>query len=102
MDYANGQRVKVWGTARVVEGDKALEEKLHDPADPGQVESGILFTIEAGDVNCPQHIHGRFSEGQVAPALGQLQARITELEAKVERLRSKLDHNTGRQGAGQR
>ena len=26
MDYANQRRVKVWGTARMVEGDAALEE----------------------------------------------------------------------------
>ena len=32
MDYANSRRVKVWGTARVVEGDGALEDRLRDPA----------------------------------------------------------------------
>src|SRR5262249_20922874 len=28
MDYANRRRVKLWGTARVVEGDAALQQKL--------------------------------------------------------------------------
>src|SRR3954454_6597191 len=36
MDYANRRRVKVWGRARVVDGDAALEEKLRDPAYPGK------------------------------------------------------------------
>jgi uncharacterized protein len=89
MDYANSRRVKLWGTARVVEGDAALQEKLRDPAYPGEAERVILFTVEAWDVNCPQHIHRRFSERQVAPVIEQLQARITDLEAEVERLRSR-------------
>jgi hypothetical protein len=67
MDYANSRRVKVWGTARVVEGDAALEERLRDPAYPGNVERAILFTVEAWDVNCQQHIHQRFSQRQIAP-----------------------------------
>lgn len=89
MDYANSRRVKVWGTARVVEGDAALEDRLHDPDYPGKVERVILFTVEAWDVNCQQHIHPRFSQRQIAPAIEQLQTRIAELESEVERLRSK-------------
>jgi predicted pyridoxine 5'-phosphate oxidase superfamily flavin-nucleotide-binding protein len=97
MDYANRRRVKVWGTARVVEDDAALLEKLRDPAYRGEAERAILFTVEAWDVNCPQHIHRRFSERQIAPVIEQLQSRITELEAEVERLRSRPDHHTEQQ-----
>ena len=93
MDYANSRRVKVWGTARVVEGDPDLQERLRDPAYPGEVERAILFSVEAWDVNCPQHIHRRFPERQVAPAIERLQARIAELEAEVKRLRSKTPHD---------
>jgi predicted pyridoxine 5'-phosphate oxidase superfamily flavin-nucleotide-binding protein len=88
MNYASARRMKVWGTARVVDGDAALEERLRDPVYPGKVERAILFTVEAWDVNCPQHIHLRFSHRQIAPVIGTLQARITELEAEVSRLRS--------------
>src|SRR5947209_7386755 len=87
MDYANSRRIKVWGTARVVEGDAALQEKLRDPSYAGEVERVILFAIEAWDVNCPQHTHRRFSERQVAPVVEDLRARIAELEAEVTRLR---------------
>ena len=45
MDYANSRRVKLWGTAKVLEGDKALEEKLRDPSYPGKVERAIVFAI---------------------------------------------------------
>jgi predicted pyridoxine 5'-phosphate oxidase superfamily flavin-nucleotide-binding protein len=87
MDYANRRRVKVWGTARVVEGDANLEQQLRVPAYPGKVERAILFTVEAWDVNCPQHITQRFTQRQIAPAIEQLQSRIAELQAEVQRLR---------------
>lgn len=86
MDYARSRRIKVWGTARVVEDDPALLDRLRDPAYPGKVERAILFQVEAWDVNCPQHIHKRFSQQQVAPVIEQLQGRIAELEAEVRRL----------------
>jgi len=88
MDYANRRRVKVWGTARVVEDDPGLLDRLADPAYPGKVERAIVFTVAAWDVNCPQHIHRRLSERQIAPVLGKLRNRIAELEAEVERLKS--------------
>lgn len=66
MDYANRRRVKVWGNARVVEGDSALEKRLSDPMYSGKVERAILFKVEAWDVNCQQHIHQRFSQRQIA------------------------------------
>jgi predicted pyridoxine 5'-phosphate oxidase superfamily flavin-nucleotide-binding protein len=88
MDYANRQRLKVWGTARVVEGDAALEARLGDPAYPGKVERAILFKIAAWDVNCQQHIHQRFSSRQIAPVIEQLQERIADLESEVNALRS--------------
>jgi predicted pyridoxine 5'-phosphate oxidase superfamily flavin-nucleotide-binding protein len=85
MDYANAQRVKLWGQARVVEDDPALLEQLRDPSYPGKVERAILFHIEAWDVNCSQHIHKRFSQTQVAPVIDQLQSRIADLEAQLAR-----------------
>ncbi|MGL4419406.1 MAG: pyridoxamine 5'-phosphate oxidase family protein [Gemmataceae bacterium] len=84
MDYTNGRRVKVWGTAKVVEGDPKLLAKLNDPTYTGRVERAIVFNIEAWDVNCPQHIHQRFSQRQIEPLIEQLQARIAELESQLK------------------
>jgi predicted pyridoxine 5'-phosphate oxidase superfamily flavin-nucleotide-binding protein len=89
MDYAHSRRVKVWGTARVVESDAALEAQLRDPAYPGKVERAILFTVEAWDVNCQQHIHPRFSQGQIAPVVKGLKARVAELEAELAKIRER-------------
>lgn len=83
MDYARRRRIKLWGTARVVENDAPLLERLRDSSYSGKVERAILFEIEAWDVNCPQHIHKRFTQKQVAPVIEQLQARIAELETKL-------------------
>jgi predicted pyridoxine 5'-phosphate oxidase superfamily flavin-nucleotide-binding protein len=88
MDYANRRRVMLWGTARVVEGDPELERKLSDPTYSGKVERAILFTVEAWDANCQQHIHQRLSLPQINPAIEQLQAKITELKSEVTHLRS--------------
>ena len=88
MDYANSQRVKLWGTASVVEGDAALEERLRDPKYPGNVERVMRVRVEAWDVNGSQQIHQRFSQRQIAPVIEQLQGQIAELEAEVERLRA--------------
>ena len=86
MDYANQQRVKLWGTARVVEDDPGLLAQLRDPNYPSKVERAIVFTVEAWDINCHQHIHQRFSQRQVQPVIGELQRRIAELEAELANL----------------
>jgi predicted pyridoxine 5'-phosphate oxidase superfamily flavin-nucleotide-binding protein len=83
MDYANRQRVKLWGTARVVEDDPELLDRLRDPDYPGTVERAIVFTIEAWDINCPQHITQRYSERQFRSVIEKLQGRIADLEAKL-------------------
>jgi predicted pyridoxine 5'-phosphate oxidase superfamily flavin-nucleotide-binding protein len=95
MDYANSQRVKVWGTARVVEDDPELLNQLRDPTYPGKVERAILFTVEAWDINCDQHIHKRYNERQVAAVVDQLEGRIRELEGELTALkRERLESKT--------
>jgi predicted pyridoxine 5'-phosphate oxidase superfamily flavin-nucleotide-binding protein len=89
MDYANRRRVKIWGRARVVEGDDALVSRLFVPGYKAKPEQAILFTIEAWDVNCQQHIPQKFAAEDVAAAVDRLQARIADLEAEVARLRER-------------
>lgn len=87
MDYVNQQRIKVWGTAEVIEGDLPLLERLQDASYNGRVERAILFHIEAWDVNCPQHIHRRFPEAAVDQVVTSLRGQITELQEEIARLR---------------
>lgn len=94
MDYARARRIKLWGNARVVDEDPVLLDRLRDPSYSGKVERAILFEIEAWDVNCPQHIHKRFSQRQVAPVIEQLEGRIAGLEAEVRRLNGEHDQSS--------
>ena len=88
MDYVHTRRIKLWGTAKVVEGDAALEKKLSNPDYKGKIERAIIFHIDAWDLNCPQHIHRRFPERIVSPKVEQLQQRIRELETKLDAVQS--------------
>ena len=88
MDYANQQRVKLWGAARVVEDDTELLDRLRDPDYPAKVERAIVFSIEAWDINCPQHIEKRYSQREIQPVIERLQGRIAELEAELATLRN--------------
>ena len=90
MDYARRRRIKLWGRARVVEDDPALLERLADPAYAGRPEQAIVFTIEAWDTNCPQHIPQRFDAAEVGAALERLEARIRELDGENRALRGRL------------
>lgn len=70
MDYPNRQRVKIWGRAEVVEDDPALLERLADPSYGARLERAIVFTVEAWDVNCPQHIRPRYTADEWALRAG--------------------------------
>jgi predicted pyridoxine 5'-phosphate oxidase superfamily flavin-nucleotide-binding protein len=85
--FATQQRVKLWGRARVVEGDVELMERLVDPAYKAKPRRAIVFTLEAWDSNCRQHIVPRYTEAEIAPAIDQLARRIKELEDEVARLK---------------
>ncbi len=88
IDYAQRRRIKVWGTARVVEGDEALLRSLMPPGYAARPEQVVLFTVTAWDVNCPQHIPQRFEAADVQAAIESRDRRIADLEAEVARLRA--------------
>ncbi len=85
IDYERRRRIKIWGTARVVEGDPALVRRLMPAGYGARPEQVLLFTVAAWDVNCPQHIPQRFEAADVAAALAARDARIAELEAELAR-----------------
>ena len=86
--FATRQRLKFWGRARIVEGDLELMERLVDPTYKAKPQRAVVFTVEAWDVNCPQHILPRYSEAEIAPAVNKLIARVKELEEEVARLKA--------------
>lgn len=90
IDYATGRRIKLWGHARVVENDAQLMRRLM-PADyQAKPEQVIVFTIEAWDVNCPQHIPQKLDAADVAKALEEWRQRNEALEAENAALKRAL------------
>jgi predicted pyridoxine 5'-phosphate oxidase superfamily flavin-nucleotide-binding protein len=94
IDFSRRQRIKLWGRARVVENDDALIEKLFDHGYKAKPERVILFTIEAWDVNCSQHITARLSEQDVERMASTIQERFAALQAENARLRAALAEAT--------
>ena len=88
IDYTHRKRVKIWGEARVVEGNEKFVEALMPAGYRARPEQVIVFTVLAWDANCAQHIPQRFEAADVAAALAERDKRILELEAEVVRLRA--------------
>jgi predicted pyridoxine 5'-phosphate oxidase superfamily flavin-nucleotide-binding protein len=86
MDYVNRRRVKIWGTARVVDDADLVARLFPDDYDARQ-EQAILFTIAAWSRNCPQHIPQMFPAEEVMAAVDALTARIRTLETELACLR---------------
>jgi len=91
IDYPARRRVKIWGQARVVEGDAELSERLMPKSYRARPEQVILFSVHAWDVNCQQHIPVRYEAADVAEAIDERDRRIAELEAEIQRLRALID-----------
>jgi len=88
IDYSSRQRVKIWGEARIVEDDAALEARLMPEGYKARPEQVILFTVSAWDSNCQQHIPRRFEASEVAALVAERDKRIEALELEVEKLRA--------------
>jgi uncharacterized small protein (DUF1192 family) len=56
----------------------------------------ILFTIEAWDVNCSQHITARLSEAEIEQMAATIQERYAALQAENAHLKALLaERNAG-------
>ena len=84
MDYANRRRIKIWGRARIVEGEAGLLETLVAPDGAGKPDHAVVFVVDAWDVNCPQHITPRYSDAERRDEMARLRGRIAELETQLE------------------
>lgn len=87
IDYRQRRRIKIWGTARVVEGDAELMTRLMPKGYRARAEQVVLMTVTAWDLNCPQHIPHRIEAADVKAELDARDQRIASLEAELARLR---------------
>lgn len=61
MDYPNRIRIKIWGTAEVIENDQELIDQLSVSKYKGKPERAFIIRVKTWDKNCPQHITPRYS-----------------------------------------
>jgi predicted pyridoxine 5'-phosphate oxidase superfamily flavin-nucleotide-binding protein len=92
MDYPNRRRLKILGTARIVDLDEdiALVTALMTPEYSATPERAFGIDVVGFDWNCPQHITPRFTEAEIAQAVLPLNAELNQLRAEVEALRAQL------------
>ena len=84
MDYAHRQRVKVWGTARVVEDDSGLIGRLTPVGE--RADQAVVITVSAWDGNCPKYIPQLIDAGAVREAIAVRDRRIAQLEDQLRRV----------------
>jgi len=83
IDYAQRQRVKIWGEAALVEDDRDLLDALMPEDSAVYLTRAIRFRVLAWDINCPSHIPQLFTLEEVEAASAAMLARIAELEAQL-------------------
>ncbi len=84
IDYMNRSRVKIWGTAQIIEGDENLMARLMPKDYRARPEQALVFHVEAFDMNCPQHIPQRFDAEDVSKFLASRDQKIAALEAELK------------------
>lgn len=87
MHYPSRTRIKIWGTAEVVYDDKNLIASLGNPNYKARLERAIVFTVDAWDMNCLQHIVPRYTEEAIKKITKSLENKIEELEIEIEKLK---------------
>ena len=90
MDYATQTRLKIWGTAEVIENDPELLTRLTDSSYKGRPERVIRFRVEAWDANCRQHIPRKYSQEDLEGIVQPLRDRLATLEAENAMLKRRL------------
>ncbi len=90
MDYATQTRIKIWGTAEVIENDPELLTRLTDSSYKGRPERVIRFRVEAWDANCRQHIPRKYSQEDLEGIVQPLRDRLATLEAENAMLKRRL------------
>ena len=80
MDYANRERLKILGHARVLDAreNAALADQLTPtPELRSKIERLFLIEVVSFDWNCPQYITPRFTEAEVAAHVAPLKACLS-------------------------
>lgn len=90
MDYPTRTRLKLLGTARVLDAREhpELARSLAAPGMVAGVERVFSIDVLSYDWNCPKYITPRFTPSEIEASLAPFRTRIAELEKELQRLRS--------------
>jgi uncharacterized protein len=90
MDHAHQLRIKLLGTARIIDADADpdLTARMTVPGYDAVVERVVVVTLAAFDWNCPQHITPRYTAEELKDVVAPLVAELEQLRAENARLRS--------------
>lgn len=93
MDYTRRARLKIFAHADILglDDDPDLSGLVATADYRAKPERIVRLRLDAFDWNCPQHITPRFTESEVAQAVGPLRDRLTELETENAALRARLN-----------
>lgn len=91
IDYFNRIRFKLWGNAKIVEDQPDLLAQLMPSVNQYRAcaEQVLVFTVQAWDQNCPQHIPQRIEREDSERLLVKANRRIEELEQQIRLLKSR-------------
>ncbi|GAA1239603.1 pyridoxamine 5'-phosphate oxidase family protein [Pseudonocardia alaniniphila] len=90
MDHARQLRIKLLGTAQIIDADAdpELAARVTVPGYRAVVERIVVVTLAAFDWNCPQHITPRYTAEELQDVMAPLVAELEQLRAENARLRS--------------
>jgi predicted pyridoxine 5'-phosphate oxidase superfamily flavin-nucleotide-binding protein len=88
IDYSRARRVKLWGHARMSDDD-ALIARLMPDNYKARPQQALLFTVDAWDINCPQHIPRKVNLTEMASMLSARDERIRDLETQLAEARGR-------------
>ncbi|MFD1524539.1 pyridoxamine 5'-phosphate oxidase family protein [Pseudonocardia yunnanensis] len=90
MDHARQLRIKLLGTARIIDADAdpELTARVTVPGYRAVVERVVVVELAAFDWNCPQHITPRYTADELRDVVAPLVAELEQLRAENARLRS--------------
>ncbi len=67
IDYPSQRRLKIWAESKTIDADQDTElaQELQMDDYKARIERLVIFTIQAYDWNCPQHITPRYTVEEI-------------------------------------
>lgn len=88
IDYASRRRIRIWGRARVLDGDMPPALPHRAAAESAPPAGLMVFEVETWNENCPQHIPRLVAHDKLLAIVRARDARIAALEVELARCRS--------------